>query len=88
MDALKDLERTPLQSKKFIGFFLSMLLSRICLVAMIKYGSSTIALCTLMLCSTCVEVGYILGQAALDLYIRGAVQMVTKRKKEIEKIEM
>ena len=78
MASLHDLDRTPVQSKKFIAFFLSSLLSRICLVMMIKYHTETVGLAMLILGSTCVDLGYILGQTALDIYVRGIAKMVGK----------
>lgn len=70
MSGLDELERTPLQSKKFIAFFLSMLLSRIGIVVMIKAKTSDTVLLTALMCTTFVDVGYILGQAALDIFVR------------------
>jgi ureidoglycolate hydrolase len=75
MSAIHRLERTPIQSKKFIAFFLCLVLSRVSLVVMIKDDVSDMVLITALLCSTFVDVGYILGQAALDIYVRGVSRM-------------
>lgn len=64
-----------MQSKKFIAFFLCLVLSRICLIVMVKGHVSDMVLITALLCSTFVDVGYILGQAALDIYVRGVSRM-------------
>jgi len=70
MSNLSDLERTPMQSKKFIAFFLSLLLSRISIVIMVKAKMSDTVILAALMCATFVDVGYILGQAALDIFVR------------------
>ena len=75
MTTLKELERTPMQSKKFIAFFLCLVVSRICLIMMIKNAVGPTVLIVALLCFTFVDVGYILGQAALDIYVRGVAHM-------------
>jgi hypothetical protein len=42
---------------------------------MIKNDVGSTVLVTALLCSTFVDVGYILGQAALDIYVRGVSQL-------------
>lgn len=83
MSTLQKLDRTPMQSKKFIAFFLCLVVSRICLIVMIQNAVSPTVLVTALLCSTFVDVGYILGQAALDIYVRGIAQ-VRRGKDETE----
>jgi cell division protein FtsW (lipid II flippase) len=75
MSTLQKLDRTPMQSKKFIAFFLCLVVSRISLIVMIKNDVGSTVLVTALLCSTFVDVGYILGQAALDIYVRGFSQL-------------
>jgi len=75
MSTLQKLDRTPMQSKKFIAFFLCLVVSRISLIVMIKNDVGSTVLVTALLCSTFVDVGYILGQAALDIYVRGVSQL-------------
>jgi hypothetical protein len=67
-----------MQSKKFIAFFLCLVLSRISLVVMVKSDVSELVLVTALLCATFVDVGYILGQAALDIYVRGVAELRKK----------
>ena len=71
MSSLSNIIQTPMQSKKFIAFFLCLLLSRIGIVVMVKADSSDMVIISALLCATFVDVGYILGQAALDIYVRG-----------------
>ena len=80
--SLEELERTPLQSKKFIAFFLCLVLSRIAIVVMIKNHVSDLVLITALLSATFVDVGYILGQAALDIYVRGVAEIRRKVTKD------
>ena len=75
MSAIHRLERTPMQSKKFIAFFLCLVLSRVSLIVMVKDNVGEMVLITALLCSTFVDVGYILGQAALDIFVRGVSRM-------------
>jgi hypothetical protein len=72
-----------MQSKKFIAFFLCLVVSRISLIVMIKNDVGSTVLVTALLCSTFVDVGYILGQAALDIYVRG-VSHLRRGKDETE----
>jgi hypothetical protein len=83
--SVEDIERTPLQSKKFIAFFLCLVLSRIALVVMIKGNVSDVVLITALLSATFVDVGYILGQAALDIYVRGIAEIRHAGRKEDDK---
>jgi hypothetical protein len=71
MAPLDELNQTPMQSKKFIAFFLCLVLSRVGIVVMVKADTSDIVIIAALLCATFVDVGYILGQAALDIYVRG-----------------
>ena len=71
MASLNALIQSPMQSKKFIAFFLCLILSRVGIVVMVKADSTDMVIISALLCATFVDVGYILGQAALDIYVRG-----------------
>lgn len=67
---LREIEKTPLQSKKFIAWFLAMLLTKIVLVYMITRATSDLVLLTTVITSGFLDIGYVLGQTALDIFVR------------------
>ena len=68
-------KKLPLQSKKFIAYVLADIGWKACILYMLflhaeKFaGSSASVMLTMVLVSGFVQVGYILGQAALDKYV-------------------
>lgn len=69
------MDKTPLKSKKFIAYLIADISWKIVLIYMLfqtkskyDYYSFSIVL-TLLIVSGFIQVGYILGQAALDKYI-------------------
>lgn len=72
MEILEKLEKSPLQSKKFIGYLLSNMGSKILLFWMISQKTQEVVLMTMIIASAFLDVGYVLGQAALDKYVRVA----------------
>jgi hypothetical protein len=67
---MTSLEKTPLQSKKFIAYILSNLGSKALLFWMINQDVSDFVLITTVTAASFIDIGYILGQAALDKYVR------------------
>jgi hypothetical protein len=67
---MTSLEKTPLQSKKFIAYILSNLGSKVLLFWMINQDVSDFVLITTVTAASFIDIGYILGQAALDKYVR------------------
>ena len=67
---MTSLEKTPLQSKKFIAYILSNLGSKVLLFWMINKDVSDFVLITTVTAASFIDIGYILGQAALDKYVR------------------
>lgn len=71
-------EGTPLQSKKFIAFMVSELTWKVIIVLTLVFlwnrdqldGLALAVLMTLTLVTGFVEVGFILGQASLDKFVR------------------
>lgn len=70
MRALTEIEKTPLQSKKFIAYLISNLGSKALIFWMISKSESDIVLMTMITAAAFIDVGYILGQTALDKYVR------------------
>ena len=72
---MSDKSLTPLQSKKFLAYLLADLGWKACILTMLfqhadKFtGSTATVMLTLVIVSGFVQVGYILGQAALDKFV-------------------
>ena len=68
-------DKLPLKSKKFIAYLIADVGWKACILFMLyshaeKFaGSSATVMLTMVLVSGFVQVGYILGQAALDKYV-------------------
>jgi hypothetical protein len=68
-------DKLPLKSKKFIAYLIADVGWKACILYMLyshadKFaGSSASVMLTMVLVSGFVQVGYILGQAALDKYV-------------------
>jgi hypothetical protein len=82
------LDKTPLKSKKFIAYLIAdlgwkfiILYSLMHLKSKIEAGELTFLL-TVVITSGIIQIGYILGQAALDKYINAAVEIFDKDEKE------
>lgn len=67
------LEKTPLSSKKFIAYLFSNLGSKGLLFWMVHRDVSDFVLITTVTAAAFIDIGYILGQAALDKYVRVAL---------------
>lgn len=61
-----------MQSKKFIAYLLSNLGTKLLMFWMVYRQESDIVLTTVVTAAAFIDVGYILGQAALDKYVRVA----------------
>lgn len=81
---MKDLEKRPSSSKKFIAFLISIIGWMIILVLMIFKGTSSLSIMATVIVSGFISVGYILGQAALDKYVRMAT--ILKSESELDSI--
>ena len=84
------IDKTPLKSKKFIAYLIADIGWKIILFFMIVRQSSKLdhytflLLITLVIVSGFIQVGYILGQAALDKYTK-VTEHLTQTTKESEK---
>ena len=75
---IDNLEKTPLSSKKFIAYVISNILMKILLFSMLAHNSSDYVITCALIVSSFVDVGYILGQAALDKFVRVAAVEIKK----------
>lgn len=66
MSFIKDIEKTPLSSKKFIAYFVGSLSMKAVLCFMILHAVSPAIIMWTVTCLMLVETGYILGQSGLD----------------------
>ena len=69
---MKALEKTPLSSKKFIAYLISNLGSKVLLFWMVTRSESDMVIISTVTAASFIDIGYILGQAALDKYVRVA----------------
>lgn len=72
MNVTAELEKTPLQSKKFIAYNISNITMKLLLFYMCSKNEGDLVIMTGLVASTFLDIGYILGQAALDRYVRVA----------------
>ena len=77
-------DKTPLKSKKFLAYLLADLGWKIIILYMLMHLQSKLDpeeltfLLTVVITSGIIQIGYILGQAALDKYINAAVDIFDK----------
>jgi len=69
---MKAIEKTPLSSKKFIAYLISNLGSKVLLFWMVTRSEGDMVIITTITAASFIDIGYILGQAALDKYVRVA----------------
>ena len=72
MDITKEIEKTPLQSKKFIAYIVANITTKLLLFYMTYKSEGDLVIMTGLIAAAFLDVGYILGQAALDRYVRVA----------------
>jgi len=72
MGVISNIEKTPLQSKKFLAYLLSNVGSKGLLLWMVSNDTSDLVIIATVIAAAFIDVGYILGQAALDKYVRVA----------------
>jgi hypothetical protein len=79
MKTLSEIEKAPLQSKKFIAYLVSNLGSKALMFWMVTKGEGDVVIMSMITAAAFIDIGYILGQAALDKYVR--VASIGDRKK-------
>ena len=78
------LDKTPMKSKKFIAYMTSELGWKAILFYLLYHLQgkldhySLVMLMTVVITSGFIQIGYILGQAALDKYVNAAVEILDK----------
>ena len=85
------MDKAPLKSKKFIAYLIADLGWKITLLVILFHSESKLdyytfsLLLALVIVSGFIQVGYILGQAALDKYVKTTEVIVPLKEKEKEK---
>ena len=86
------LDKTPMKSKKFIAYMTSEFGWKAILFYLLYHLQgkldhySLVMLMTVVITSGFIQIGYILGQAALDKYVTTAVEILDNDKKEENKV--
>lgn len=84
-------DKTPLKSKKFLAYLMADIGWKVIILYMLMHLQSKLDpeeltfLITVVITSGIIQIGYILGQAALDKYINAAVEIFDKDDKEESK---
>ncbi len=85
MSITKDLEKAPLQSKKFIAYIFSNIINKFLIFWMVQKDISATTIAWSVFASVFIDVGYILGQSALDIFVRMArINKIGESEKESE----
>ena len=80
-------DTAPLQSKKFIAYLFANISTKLYLFYATGRGEGDVVLITTIICSLFLDVGYILGQASLDKYIKFAEIMSEPTRKKIKEMK-
>jgi hypothetical protein len=81
-------EKTPLKSKKFLAYLIADAGWKAIILYMLMHLKSKLSpseltfLLTVVITSGIIQIGYILGQAALDKYIQAAVEIFDDESKD------
>lgn len=82
MSLVKSIEKTPIQSKKFLAYLFTNLINKWIIFWMIQKGVGGSTIAWAITAAAFIDIGYILGQAALDGFVRMAHIKSPFRKKE------
>ncbi len=89
-----NIDKTPMKSKKFIAYMTSEFGWKAILFYLLYHLQgkldhySLVMLMTVVITSGFIQIGYILGQAALDKYVNAAVEILDKDEKKEEKKQL
>ena len=82
------LDKSPVKSKKFLAYLIADLGWKVIILYMLMHLKSKLQpseltlLLTVVITSGIIQIGYILGQAALDKYINAAVEVFDRDKED------
>ena len=78
------IDKNPMKSKKFLAYLISDIGWKVIILYMLMHLQSKLSvqeltlLMTIVITSGVIQIGYILGQVALDKYISAAVEILDK----------
>ena len=82
------LDKSPVKSKKFLAYLVSDIGWKVIIMYMLMHLKSKLnvqeltLLMTIVITSGVIQIGYILGQVALDKYINAAVEILDNDEKD------
>lgn len=82
------LDKSPIKSKKFLAYLVSDIGWKVIIMYMIMHLKAKLTvqeltlLVTIVITSGVIQIGYILGQVALDKYISAAVEILDNDEKD------
>lgn len=82
------LDKSPIKSKKFLAYLVSDIGWKVIIMYMIMHLKAKLTvqeltlLMTIVITSGVIQIGYILGQVALDKYISAAVEILDNDEKD------
>tara|TARA_B000000557_G_scaffold179106_1_gene146093 strand:- start:5153 stop:5419 length:267 start_codon:yes stop_codon:yes gene_type:complete len=82
------IDKSPVKSKKFLAYLVADLGWKVIILYMLMHLESKLQpseltlLLTIVITSGIIQIGYILGQAALDRYISAAVEVFDRDEKD------
>lgn len=82
------LDKSPIKSKKFLAYLVSDIGWKVIIMYMIMHLKAKLTvqeltlLMTIVITSGVIQIGYILGQVALDKYINAAVEILDNDEKD------
>ena len=82
------LDKNPIKSKKFLAYLVSDIGWKVIIMYMLMHLKSKLSvqeltlLMTIVITSGVIQIGYILGQVALDKYINAAVEILDNDEKD------
>ena len=85
------LDKNPIKSKKFLAYLVSDVGWKVIIMYMLMHLKSKLTvqeltlLMTIVITSGVIQIGYILGQVALDKYINAAVEILDNDEKDKKK---
>lgn len=89
MSLAKSIEKTPMQSKKFLAYLFANLINKIIIFWMIQKGIGGTTIAWAITAAAFIDIGYILGQAALDGFVRMAhIKSPFQDKKDSKKADL
>jgi hypothetical protein len=84
------IDKSPTQSKKFLAYLVSEISTKALMAWLVTHIGTldiyeTSLLLGMIISSSCLTIGYVLGQVALDKYMSAAVDILDKDEEKVKK---